>query len=47
MMSPTLGTPIALAYLPIEYADPDTPVRVIIRGEPKEARTRATPFIDR
>jgi len=45
-MSPTLGTPISLAYLPIEYADPDTPVRVVIRGEPKEARTRATPFID-
>ncbi len=46
-MSPTLGTPIALAYLPTDYTDPDTPVRVRIRGEPKEARTRATPFIDR
>ena len=46
-MSPTLGTPIALAYLPTDYAEPDTPVRVTIRGEPKEARTRATPFIDR
>jgi aminomethyltransferase len=46
-MSPTLGTPIALAYLPTGYTDPDTPVRVTIRGEPKEARTRTTPFIDR
>jgi aminomethyltransferase len=46
-MSPTLGVPIALAYLPTEYADPETPVQVTIRGEPKEARTRATPFIDR
>lgn len=46
-MSPTLGVPIALAYLPTGYTDPDTPVRVIIRGEPKEARTRTTPFIDR
>jgi aminomethyltransferase len=46
-MSPTLGTPIALAYLPTDYTEPDTAVRVHIRGEPKEARTRATPFIDR
>ena len=46
-MSPTLGVPIALAYLPTEYTDPDTPVQVVIRGEPKEARTRTTPFIDR
>ena len=46
-MSPTLGVPIALAYLPTEYTDPGTPVRVVIRGEPKEARTRTTPFIDR
>ena len=46
-MSPTLGVPIALAYLPTEYTDPDRAVQVVIRGEPKEARTRATPFIDR
>jgi len=46
-MSPTLGAPIALAYLPTDYTEPDTPVRVVIRGEPKEARTRATPFFDR
>jgi len=46
-MSPTLEAPIALAYLPVAVTDPDTPVRVVIRGEPKEARTRATPFIDR
>ncbi|WP_324663765.1 glycine cleavage system aminomethyltransferase GcvT [Haloarcula sediminis] len=46
-MSPTLGVPIALAYVPTDFADPDTSVNVVIRGEPKEARTRATPFIDR
>ena len=46
-MSPTLGVPIALAYLPTGYTEPDTPVQVVIRGEPKEARTRDTPFIDR
>jgi len=46
-MSPTLGVPIALAYLPTGYVDSGNSVRVVIRGEPKEARTRATPFIDR
>ncbi len=44
-MSPTLGEPIALAYLPEEYADPDQRVRVVIRGEPKKARTTTTPFL--
>ena len=46
-MSPTLGVPIALAYLPTDYAEPDSEVEVVIRDEPKDARTRATPFIDR
>ncbi|WP_276272487.1 glycine cleavage system aminomethyltransferase GcvT [Haloarcula litorea] len=46
-MSPTLGEPIALAYLPPAYADPGQSVRVVVRGEPKKARTRATPFLDR
>ena len=46
-MSPTLGVPIALAYVPTADTDPDTELRVVIRGEPKEARTRATPFLDR
>jgi len=44
-MSPTLGEPIALAYLPEEYADPDQRVRVVIRDEPKKARTTTTPFL--
>ncbi|MDS0221003.1 glycine cleavage system aminomethyltransferase GcvT [Haloarcula sp. S1AR25-5A] len=46
-MSPTLGKPIALAYVPTEYAEPDESVRVVVRGEPKKARTRSTPFLDR
>ncbi|GGN97126.1 MULTISPECIES: glycine cleavage system aminomethyltransferase GcvT [Haloarcula] len=46
-MSPTLGEAIALAYLPVEYRDPGTSLRVVVRGEPKKARTRAPPFIDR
>jgi len=44
-MSLTLGEPIALAYLPAEYAEPDERVRVVIRDEPKKARTTTTPFL--
>ncbi|MEF8787320.1 MAG: glycine cleavage system aminomethyltransferase GcvT [Haloarculaceae archaeon] len=44
-MSPTLGEPIALAYLPVAYAEADRTVRVVIRGEPKKARTTTTPFL--
>ena len=44
-MSPTLGEPIALGYLPSEYAEPDRMVRVVIRGEPKKARTTTPPFL--
>ena len=44
-MSPTLGEPIALAYLPAEYAGDGNRVRVVIRGEPKKAHTRTTPFL--
>ncbi len=46
-MSPTLGDPIALAYLPTEYTAPDQTVRVVVRGEPKKARTSVPPFLDR
>jgi len=44
-MSPTLGDPIGMGYLPVEYADPGTALRVVVRGEQKEARVRNTPFI--
>jgi aminomethyltransferase len=44
-MSPTLGEPIALAYLPVEYVGEERSVRVVIRGEPKKAHTRTTPFL--
>ena len=44
-MSPTLGESIGLGYLPPEYAEPDTELHVVIRGEPKKAKTRATPFV--
>jgi len=46
-MSPTLGDPIALAYIPTDYTEPGTKLRVVVRGEPKKARIRTTPFLDR
>jgi aminomethyltransferase len=45
-MSPTLGEGIGLAYLPTEYRS-DESVRVVVRGEPKKARTTVPPFLDR
>ena len=44
-MSPTLGDPIALGYLPAEYAGSEESVRVVIRDEPKKARTTTPPFL--
>jgi len=44
-MSPTLGEPIALAYLPADYAGEDNQVRVVIRDEPKNAHTTVPPFL--
>jgi len=44
-MSPTLGEPIALAYLPASYATSEETVHVVIRDEPKKARTRTPPFL--
>ena len=44
-MSPTLDEPIALAYLPRGYAGNERSVRVVIRDEPKDAHTVATPFL--
>lgn len=43
-MSPTLDEPIALGYVPVEYADPGTKVRVVIRGQSKKAKIASTPF---
>jgi len=44
-MSPTLNEPIGMGYLPVEHADPGTTLRVVVRGERKEARVQSTPFI--
>ena len=43
-MSPTLGEPIALGYLPSEYEDGDQ-VNVVIRGDEKRAVVSSPPFI--
>jgi len=43
-MSPTLGEPIALGYLPSEYTDGDE-VNVVIRGDEKRATVTSPPFI--
>jgi len=46
-MSPTLGEPIGLGYLSTEQAPPGTRVRVVVRGEPKQANVVTPPFIDK
>jgi aminomethyltransferase len=46
-VSPTLEEPIGLGYLPVEYADEGTAVRVVVRGEPKRAVVRELPFVER
>ncbi|SFS51254.1 glycine cleavage system aminomethyltransferase GcvT [Halostagnicola kamekurae] len=45
-MSPTLESPIGLGYVPVEYADPGTTLRVMVRGQSKKARVETTPFIE-
>jgi len=45
-MSPTLGEPIGLGYLPVDLAEPGTRVGVAIRGEAKPAIVQTTPFIE-
>jgi aminomethyltransferase len=44
-VSPTLGEPIALAYVPTAATEDGNTVRVIIRDEPKKARITTTPFL--
>ncbi|MFC7154535.1 glycine cleavage system aminomethyltransferase GcvT [Halomarina halobia] len=44
-MSPTLGEPIGLGYVPREYADPGTEIGVVVRERKKDARITETPFL--
>lgn len=43
-MSPTLGEPIALGYVPVSFADPGTDVDIIIRESSKRATLVELPF---
>ncbi|MBP1986232.1 glycine cleavage system aminomethyltransferase GcvT [Halolamina salifodinae] len=44
-MSPTLGDPIALGYLPTDLAEDGTEVAVVVRGTEKRAEVTTPPFI--
>jgi aminomethyltransferase len=46
-MSPTLDKPVGMGYVPTEYADPGTTVRVVVRGQQKKARIETLPFYER
>jgi len=43
--SPTLKRPIALGYVSLEYANPDTHVDLMVRGEAHDAKVAALPFV--
>lgn len=43
--APTLKRPIALGYVSADYAKVDTPVDLIVRGEPLDAKVVALPFV--
>ncbi|MFB6126645.1 MAG: glycine cleavage system aminomethyltransferase GcvT [Halolamina sp.] len=45
-MSPTLGEPVALGYLPTELTAPGTTVNVVVRGSEKRAKVVEPPFLD-
>jgi aminomethyltransferase len=45
--SPTLGKNIGLCYLPTDRAHPGEPIQVMIRSQPVDAVTVATPFYKR
>jgi aminomethyltransferase len=44
-MSPTLGQPIAMGYVPVAYTDPGTTLRVVVRGQAKRAKVETMPFL--
>ncbi|HWV57307.1 MAG TPA: glycine cleavage system aminomethyltransferase GcvT [Longimicrobiales bacterium] len=44
IISPTLGKGIGLAYVPTEFARPDTAIDIVIRDRPHAAHIVSTPF---
>lgn len=47
MPSPTLGKPIAMAYVPVSMAEPGTVVGIDVRGRREEMTVTALPFYKR
>jgi aminomethyltransferase len=45
--SPTLNKNIGLCYLPVDRAKPGVRIEIVIRNQPVEAVTAATPFYKR
>ncbi|PSQ38640.1 glycine cleavage system protein T [Halobacteriales archaeon SW_5_70_135] len=45
-MSPTLGEPVGLGYVPVEYAAVGTELRVVVRGDGKRARVVNERFLE-
>jgi aminomethyltransferase len=45
--APTLNKNIGLCYLPIDRAKPGEKIEIVIRNQPVEAETVATPFYKR
>ena len=43
--SPTLNGPVAMAYLPVALAKPDTPVGLDVRGKIRPGRVAGLPFV--
>jgi len=43
--APSVGAPIAMAYLPTDLARPGTPVRLVQRGKVHDATVAALPFV--
>ena len=43
--SPTLGRPVAMGYVAADFADPDKPVHLMVRGRALPARVSEMPFV--
>ena len=43
--SPTLGRPVAMGYVATDFAGPDTPVHLMVRGRALPARVSEMPFV--
>ena len=43
-MSPCLGIGIGMAYVPVEKAEPGTPIEIDVRGKARTAEVRTKPL---